>query len=294
MKILFIGTVEFSLKALEKLIELDENIVGVVTKAKSEFNSDFADLSAICKKNSIPFIFSDNINDSETEKWIREREPDIGFCFGWSQIIKEKILNIPPMGIIGFHPAKLPQNRGRHPIIWALFLGLQNTASTFFKMDKGADSGLVISQEDVSISYYDTAHTLYEKIISVALKQMDNFIPKLKENTITPIKQDDTKSNVWRKRGINDGLIDFRMCSFAIYNLVRALTHPYVGAHITYKGQEIKVWKVEELQFEKSNIEPGFVIDVLENCSVIVKTYDNAIKIIEHEFIELPSKGEYL
>ena len=71
---------------------------------------------------------------------------------GWSRIIGKELLAVPPKGIVGYHPAALPANRGRHPIIWALALGLKETASTFFFMDNGADSGPIISQKSLIIS----------------------------------------------------------------------------------------------------------------------------------------------
>lgn len=83
------------------------------------------------------------------------------------------------------------------------------------------------------------------------------------------------------------------MSSFAIYNLTRALSKPYVGAHIVYKEEEIKIWKVEELKFEANNIEPGKVIDVKDQI-ITVKCYDGAIRILEHEFDKLPLEGEYI
>jgi methionyl-tRNA formyltransferase len=64
------------------------------------------------------------------------------FCLGWSNLLKAEILKAAPLGVIGFHPAALPANRGRHPLIWALGLGLDETATTFFFMDKGADRGI--------------------------------------------------------------------------------------------------------------------------------------------------------
>lgn len=132
MRILFIGTVEFSYKALKKLIELNAEIVGVCTKKKSDFNSDFEDLTPLCKKADIPFKYVNDINSNENIDWIRSLSPDIIFCFGWSNLIKKDLLNLPKMGVVGYHPALLPKNRGRHPIIWALVLGLNDSGSTFF------------------------------------------------------------------------------------------------------------------------------------------------------------------
>lgn len=293
MKILFIGTVAFSLKTLEKLISLNAEIVGVCTKENSNFNADFADLTPICKQNNIPFKFVEDINAQENIMWIKSLKPDIIFCFGWSSLIKKPLLSLPPMGIVGFHPASLPQNRGRHPIIWALALGLKRTSSTFFFMDEGADSGNILSKKDIIITYEDNANTLYSKIIQSALIQIESFIPLLVDNKYKRIPQDHTKANVWRKRGKKDGLIDFRMNSNTIYNLVRALTKPYVGAHIEYNGEDIIIWKVEESFFEEKNIESGKVLKVQEN-TILVKTYDGAIKILEHQFSRLPKVGEYL
>ena len=92
---------------------------------------------------------------------------------------------------------------------------------------------------------------------------------------------------------MSDGKIDFRMSSTTIYNLVRGLTKPYVGAHIEYKKKIIKIWKVKIIKNRLPNIECGKVISTYKN-SLIVKTSTNAIKILKHEFDSMPVKGEYL
>ena len=293
MKILFIGAVEFSYKSLEKLIELNAEIVGVCTKKVSNFNSDFADLTPLCNKVNIPLRYVDDVNSIESIEWIKGLKPDIIFCFGWSNLIKKELLNLPKMGIVGYHPALLPKNRGRHPIIWALALGLKASGSTFFFMTEGADDGDILSQEEVEIFYEDDARSLYNKMLVIALKQIEYFLPKLQNNSFQSFKQNNSLANTWRKRGKLDGKIDFRMTSGAIYNLVRALTRPYVGAHVEYNGKDVSVWKVKEVDFNRENIEHGKVLEN-DGRTIIVKTYDKAIKIIEHDFVELPKIGEYL
>jgi len=293
MKVLFVGTVAFSKRALEKLLDMKVEIVGAVTKKHSAFNSDFADLSPLCLQYGIPFLRTDDINSSDSLNRIRKLSPDIIFCFGWSQLIKKDILNIAELGAIGVHPAALPQNRGRHPLIWALALGLEQSASTFFFMDSGADSGDILSQKAFRILYEDKASTLYEKVTATALKQIEEFVPQLQQRTFSRFPQDHTKANVWRKRGIPDGKIDFRMSSRAIYNLVRALDEPYPGAHIEYKGKRITVRAVREISFGQNNIEPGKILEIKGNIFT-VKTYNGAIDVCEHEFDPLPCRGEYL
>ena len=260
MKSIFIGTVQFSRLALEKLIEIGAAPLGVITKESSSFNADYASLAPVCARHGISRRFAADINSPDIVRWIRNKNPDVIFCFGWSSLIKNGILNIPEMGVIGFHPAALPENRGRHPLIWALALGLTKTASTFFFMDEGADSGDILSQMPISIAYDDNALTLYEKISQTRLGQLEEFVPLLKEGTFFIQPQDHSRANTWRKRGKADGMIDFRMSSRSVYNLVRALTRPYIGVHVEYKGHEIKIWKATEHDCANPNIEPGKVI----------------------------------
>lgn len=288
-----------SYKLLKTLIEskLDIDIVGVVTKQNSDFNSDFCDLSILCEKNEINYFYTGNVNDLATEEYIRSKKPDIIYCFGWSQLIKRNILSIPKYGVIGFHPADLPKNRGRHPIIWALVLGLEYTASTFFIMDKGADSGDIISKERVKISQEDDANILYNKIMNIAEKQVKIFTEQFINGKIKAVQQNEKEATYWRKRKKEDGFIDWRMSSKNIYNLVRALTKPYVGASFYYKNGEIKVWKAQIIYDSDSNkylnVEYGKVIKVFDNNEFIVKTGDGLIKILESDVKEI-NEGEYL
>jgi len=293
MKVVLIGSVEFSLRVLEKLIAIDVDLVGVCTKKSSTFNSDFFDLKPLCDINEVPCLYVDNINSTKNVEWIKNLNPDVIFCFGWSSLIKKDILAVAPMGVIGYHPAKLPKNRGRHPLIWALALGLKESASTFFFMDEDADTGDILSQVDFEISYQDDAHNLYDKVVEIALIQIEEFIPALEKDTYIRIKQNEKESNSWRKRNELDGEIDFRMNSRSIYNLTRALTRPYVGAHIKFNEINYSVWKVKESNDFQENIEPGKVLRVFDKIFV-VKSYDGAIEIIEHNFKEMPKVGEYL
>ena len=91
MRIIFIGSVYFSRVMLEKLIELNAQVVGVITKENSSFNADFEDLSSIAHRNRIPFGYVQNINDASSIAWIKDLNADVIFCFGWSNLIKNEI-----------------------------------------------------------------------------------------------------------------------------------------------------------------------------------------------------------
>ena len=98
--------------------------------------------------------------------------------------MKSKILSIPKLGTIGFHPAELPANRGRHPIIWALVLGLKKTASTFFYIDEGIDSGPIIMQSAIQIDQNETENSLSEKILVHEHKILPQALQLLCSNKI--------------------------------------------------------------------------------------------------------------
>ena len=151
MRVIFIGAVEFSLLALKQLVTIGAEVVGVCTSQGSSLNADYADLSPVCREHGIPLIVADDINASVTLDWIRALSPDVIFCFGWSRLLKDELLSVAPLGVVGFHPAALPANRGRHPLIWALALGLEHTGSTFFFMDASVDGGDILSQRCLEI-----------------------------------------------------------------------------------------------------------------------------------------------
>ena len=294
MRVLLIGCVKSSELFLKKLIEIDADIVGVVTKKESKFNSDYVDLGIICKKAKIDYIYVENANSNEAKEYVKEKNIDLLLCLGWSQLLDKELLSLPKLGSVGFHPAELPQNRGRHPLIWALALGLKRTASTLFLMDSSADTGDIISQEYVNIDYEDDAGTLYNKVMKIAVKQLETILMEFETNMLNRIPQDISEGNLWRKRGKRDGEIDWRMSRFGIYNLVRVLRKPYVGAHFVYHDKEYKVWKVKEVFQEGfDNIEPGKVVCVKSDTNFVVKTQDNLIEILSCDKIDI-KEGEYL
>ena len=293
MRIVFIGAVEFSRHALERLLAMRAEIVGVCTLQESKFNADHVDLASISEAHGLAWLYAENINSTETLNWIRGKAPDVIFCFGWSKLLKQELLGLAPRGVVGFHPAALPANRGRHPLIWALVLGLEETASIFFLMDSGADSGDILLQREIIIDDEDDARTLYDKVTQTALAQIEELVPMLAAGTCPRHKQDQKLANVWRKRSTADGRIDWRMSARSIHNLVRGLAKPYVGAHFIAAGQEIKVWKTALVSDAPKNIEPGKVL-MQTAGGPVVKCGENALCLLVTEPSFEPIVGSYL
>lgn len=294
MNILFIGCVESSYTQLELLIKHGKHICGIITKSISKFNADFYDLSPLGTIYNIPTLYVENINDKITIEFIESCQPDVIYCFGWSQLIHREILELPKYGVIGNHPAALPNNRGRHPIIWALVLGLNTTASSFFVMNEGTDTGNIISQEEIPILYSDYARDLYDRITKLECSQILKLTDLLEQGKCELKKQNLKEGNFWRKRHPEDGIIDWRMSSRAIYNLIRALSHPYVGAEFIHDERSVKVWKSDEIITDAyRNIEPGKVVKYVSEQDYYVKAYDNIIHIMESDNF-YGREGEYL
>lgn len=294
MKIVFIGCVQFSSLTLKYLLTMsceDVEIVGIVTRKQSTFNADFFSLIPIAEQYRIPYFVAEGNDQQAIFEWLKKINPDVIYCFGWSYLLDRSILDLPRLGVVGYHPSLLPQHRGRHPIIWALVLGLKETGSTFFMMDEKADAGPIIDQKCVVIEHDDDAQTLYDKLSKVALKQINHFTLSLAEGRIEYIEQDHEQATYWRKRGKADGQIDWRKSAEEIYNLVRALTRPYVGAHFIYQGRDYKVWRANIVD-DKSTVSPGTIQDT--DSGLIVKCGSNALRVIEHDFDQPIKKGDCL
>jgi methionyl-tRNA formyltransferase len=296
MRVVFVGCVEFSKLLLQEVLKSPLEVVGVVTKEKSKINADFCDLKEVVINTDIDsFYFNSKTSDDLLVTWVSNRRPDIIFCFGWSHLLPSNLINLPRLGIIGYHPTELPKNRGRHPIIWALVLGLRETASSFFMIEEGADTGDIVSQLKVEILELDDANSLYKKLNVVAIKQIEILCQELSKGELKKTPQDHSQANMWRKRNELDGKLDWKMSSRAIYNLIRGLTRPYPGAYFEFLSEKISIFK-SRIVLENvwgSNIEPGKILQVSPS-EIQVKTIDGIIAISDLSKMCNLTVGEYL
>jgi methionyl-tRNA formyltransferase len=282
LRIIFIGAVEFSRHCLEAILKANGDVVAVFTVAKEQagIHADYSDLSWAATNYGIPVHKVKNL-ESNVEL-IRSLRPDVIFVFGWSRIISQSILNIPPLGCVGSHPALLPKNRGRHPIIWTLVEGLEESGLTFFYLENTADSGDILWQQEFPVSLEDDARTLYDRISFLAREAISEFLPQLEQSTAPRVPQNSTQATNWRKRTQKDGEINWATTSMVVFNLVRGLTRPYLGAHTCLDGDEIKVWRTS-LPLEPTTIipngeSPGTVLSTHEH-GFLVRTGDSYITI---------------
>lgn len=289
MKIVFVGAVDFSLHCLREVLRNGGDIRGVLTirAEQAGIHSDYVDMGPEARNQGIPVHYIKSINDPETVQLLKDLKPDVIFVFGFSQMIKKEVLDIPVLGCIGTHPALLPRNRGRHPLIWALVEGLTESGLTFFFLDEGADSGDILWQKPFPITMEDNAGSLYKKIKELASDAIAEFLPQLEDGTYPRKPQDHSLATYWKKRGEKDGLVDWSKPTMIIFNLLRALTHPYVGAHTYLEDYRITIWSGRfpkgnsEIE-EKKRGQPGLVLSADEN-NFVVETGDGALEITEYQ-----------
>ena len=293
-RVVLIGCVSFSDAVLKSLVTRKLCIVvGVCTNSQSTYNSDAYDLTKTCKDFGVDTLDTKDINSQESIDWISSKAPDLLICVGWSRLLSSDVLSIPKERCIGFHPALLPHNKGRHPLIWALALGLLETGTSFFEMTEEADSGTVISQRKIGIPDHYYAKDLYDQITNVALTQLDDLFDR---PLVTEASQEPAfvAGNTWRKRSFKDGIIDWRMSAISIRNLVRALSDPYPGAVFRHEDQYYKVLRADVIESNRNNDEPGKIIEWKQPYVLIVKTGDDLLEIALEDSCSLSPSIDYL
>lgn len=287
MRIVFVGTVIFSRHCLREVFGQGRHVVGVFTLNRQRAGSyaDYADLTAVVADRSTPVYQVADLNAPEIVAQLAALRPDVVLVCGWPQLIGPAVLRIPSKGCIGSHPTLLPRHRGHHPLIWALVEGLSESGLTFFYMNERVDSGDILWQRAFPITSEDDASTLYRKIMRLASEGLCEFLPQLERGTAPRRAQEPQLASYWRRRTEQDGEIQWRWPAQRIYNLIRGLTHPYVGAHTFIVGQKLVVWRsrplLEGLAGRTFDGAPGTVI-TREREWLDVQTGDGILRVLEY------------
>ncbi len=258
MRLAFVTCVELGLSCINAIYNSGEQIETIITlkDEKGVNKSGRVYLDDFCIKKKIELIKLNNINDESSVKFFCKKDFDWIFIIGWSQIANNKILNSAKFGVIGAHPTLLPEGRGRASIPWAILKGLKKTGVSFFKMDKGVDTGKIIYKETIKIVKNENARTLYEKVKSAHGLGILKILPNLKSCNLSFVSQDESKATYWVGRKPEDGLIDLYGSVFDAEKLIRATTKPYPGAYFIKDDKKTIVWKASLLnknEFYKGN-----------------------------------------
>lgn len=244
MKFAFVTCVQIGLSCMKAIYEANGTLDLIITipddKATKKSGRIYVDDFA--NQHNIPVLKSNHVNDAIVIDTIKDYDIDWLFIIGWSQIASKEVIEAPNIGAIGAHPTLLPVGRGRAAIPWAIIKGVDKTGVSFFKMDEGVDTGLILGQEEVPIVEDETALTLYNKVNIAHETLIKKLFIDLKSNAVVGQVQDESKATYWEGRKPSDGEINEGMTIKEVDRLVRATTKPYPGAFVINNHKKIIIW----------------------------------------------------
>lgn len=303
IKIVFMGTPEFSVPVLEGLIDNYE-VVGVVSQPdrkvgrKQELKS--TPVKQVAMSHNIPVFQPERIKKEYDE--ILKLEPDLIITCAYGQIIPKAILDYPRLGCINVHASLLPKLRGGAPIHKAIIDGYSKTGITIMYMDEKMDSGDIISQDETDILDSDTLETLHDRLSIMGKELLLQTLPSIIEGTNkrTPQEEKDVTYAYNIKR--EEEYLDFSSSSRALFNQIRGLS-PVPGSCAVLDGEEIKIYAARIGDKTSSSV-PGEIMHIYKD-GIGVSTADYELilldikpfgkkRMLASSFINGISKEEYI
>ncbi|MBQ4537191.1 MAG: methionyl-tRNA formyltransferase [Lachnospiraceae bacterium] len=248
MKIVFMGTPDFAVGALEALMEAGHEITAVVTqpdKAKGRSKElQFPPVKECAVKHGIPVMQPKRIKTPEAIEELKQYPADVYVVAAFGQILSQEILDMPKFGCLNIHASLLPKYRGASPIQHVIIDGEQETGVTIMQMNAGLDTGDMLYKKTVVIEDTDTFETLHDKLMVIGGQAITEALPLLEDGKLTPEKQDDAASCYAPIILKSMGEMDFLKSAAELDRLVRGM-NPWPSAYTYYKGKQLKVWRAE-------------------------------------------------
>lgn len=274
LKVIFMGTPEFSVPVLEGLIE-NYNVLMVVTQPDKKVDRKqevvFSKVKEKALENKIKVFQPIKIRDDYQE--ILSLNPDLIVTCAYGQIIPKVLLDCPKYGCVNVHASLLPKLRGGAPIHHAIIDGYGKTGITIMYMDEKMDNGDILAQEELIINDSDNVGTLHDKLSLIGKELLIKSIPDIVNGLITPVKQDINQVTFAYNITREDELIDFNKNARAVFNQIRGL-NPFPGGYALLDGKIVKIYSsrlTNNLYTEKKNGE-------------IVRVYDDGIGVSTNDF----------
>ncbi len=202
----------------------------------------FRSVRELAERHRIPAIAPPDVNSPDVVERVRGLAPDFLFSAMFRQLLKPALLDVPRRGALNLHPSLLPKFRGRSPINWVLVEGETETGVSLHYMVEKADRGDIVAQRRIPIVDDDTALSLHHKAAEAARLLMREAYPLLASGRAPRLVQDASLASYYGRRTPEDGEIDWSVPAKRIYDLVRAVTHPYPGAFTWWRGRRLFVW----------------------------------------------------
>lgn len=243
MKIVFMGTPDFSLQPLKKLIEAGHYVSLVLTREDKKRNRGELSptpVKELAQELNIPVLTPSRMKDEALLERLNSENADFFVVVAYGKILPKEILDMPKFGCINIHASLLPEYRGAAPIQWSIIDGKKKTGITTMLMDEGLDTGDILKQYELPIADNETGGSLFEKLALLGgeaiVDTIDNF------NNITPKKQGESTTGYAKMISKSMGDIDFNKSAIEIERLIRGM-NPWPSAYTNYMGKVLKIWE---------------------------------------------------
>ena len=283
MKVIFMGTPDFSVPVLQGLIDSKEHeVTAVVTQPDKPRGRSgklvFTPVKQLAVEYGIPVYTPKRVKDPEFVKELSRIPCDVIVVIAFGQILSKEILDLPKYGCINVHASLLPRWRGAAPMQWAIIAGDETTGITTMQMDVGLATGDMLLTKEVPISPNETGESLHDKMAVLGSELLLETLRQAEEGTLHPIPQNDEDSTYAKMLTKETGKIDWNLDAAQIERYVRGL-NSWPSAYSGYKGKTLKIWCAEVLP-EVTEERPGTVVSV-EKDSFTVQTGNGCLRILE-------------
>jgi methionyl-tRNA formyltransferase len=263
MRIVFMGSPEFALPALRRLLASEHEIAGVFTQPDRPSGRGRAlappPVKTLALEHGLRVFQPRSISRPEAVEELRALRPDAGVIAAYGQILKQPVLDVPPLGILNVHASLLPRWRGATPIPAAILAGDAETGATIMKVVLALDAGPVLGTVRVAITDADTAGTLTPRVAEAGAALLLDLLPRYAAGEITPAPQDDAQASYAPQLRKEDGRIDWASeTAERIARKVRAY-NPWPVAWTTLEGQMVRVLEAAPLE-NGAGAKPGTVL----------------------------------
>ncbi|MEG1314617.1 MAG: methionyl-tRNA formyltransferase [Anaerovoracaceae bacterium] len=288
MKIVFMGTPEFSVPVLEKIIEAGHQVGYVVTqpdKAKNRGKKiQHTPVKEKAIENNLIVLQPEKVRGNvEFLDKLKEYNPDIIVVVAYGQLLPIEVLELPKFGCVNVHGSLLPKLRGASPIQQAIIQGEEKTGITIMQMAQGLDTGDMLTKVETTVDHKN-ATELQKELSELGAKLLVETLALIEDGKITPEKQDDEKSTYAKLIFKQDGKIDFSKSPMEIERLVRGFD-PWPGAFCMYNDVQMKLWRTKPL--EKKTSQPDGKILEVSNQGIEVSCGGGVLLIEE---LQVPGK----
>ena len=282
MKVIFMGTPDFSVNTLEEIIKAGHEVVLVVSQPDKAVGRSkalkYTPVKECALAHGIEVYQPEKIRREECVEYLRQFNADIFIVEAFGQIIPKEILDMPRYGCVNVHASLLPKYRGAAPIQWAVLNGEKVSGVTIMRMDEGIDTGDMIMKEEVVLAEDETGGSLFDRLAEVGAKLCVKAMKAIEDGTAVYTPQDHSQATQTGKIQKEMGSIDWSKDAEEIERLIRGL-NPWPSAYTRLDDKNLKIWRAKVVSHEVKAA-PGCILKVTKN-DMEVQTGNGVLALLE-------------